>query len=954
VARVEHPSGSADAGVVRKLIRFGWAIAELRGRVRVGNDDPAVPKTIHRSRKYHALPLSWERSGTEQRIELGDVVITLADELGLNPNGAHLLDYQSNPASDKDIDAANRVVQLAQAVPADPRDALWARTWNAFTEALYKWDGYIQDTLATGPFGKASAYQLGRGLAETTWALDPAAPVSDVDGWQFLLGAERCLALTQLLERLDQHFRPLVAKSVMASLRRWQELADDKDRRTPAAAVFLRTQAVLWRDFLVTDRDPKTLVAASKPFQAATIRPLLSKLRPQILLAGLSIVVLVIAAIAISLLGNNPISAATAVLGFFGITSSGLSARLKQTATGMVKTATEGIDANLVVDAITRLPPGPPGVRATPGGAPPGAALNQVTVDMVNADSAAATPPPPASLRVKHVIVLALENRSFDHLLGFLDHPDPNFDGLGDGDYTNPGWKGQPAVAATPDGKRVLPLDPDHSHDAVMEQLSAQGKGPNWHPSNQGFVTSYERKGRRLAEPTFRGPVGRLFEWLSGLLHRPSKKVKGRGPLAMRCQPPESVPVLATLARQFGVCTRWFASVPGETWPNRNFLHAATSAGETNIYPRFYTDRTIFEVLEDAGQTWHIYHDDTPQVWAFTNLWNTPERHAKWFELSDFAQHVANDQLPAYSFIEPNQRPPLHTLDHAPLIGEADVSNSQHPGNNLVSNAAYDTYSSDQPTDFSRAEQFIATVYEALRTSPAVFERSILFITHDEHGGLFDHVPPPTGVPNPGDSLHLVARFLRFLFRRSAKAFDFTMLGPRVPAIVVSPFIPAGTVSTDVRDHASVPATLRALFAPQAQPLSHRDAWSAPFHTLLTVDKDQPRTTDLPDLSGAVAGEPSAPPPTAESDQAIPARQAAKAKVPTHYKDLFVLAKKVDKRLKKQGVPEAGVPIRTPRMVKPHRVSQVFMREANRAREPSNGKPESTEASVARQAKVRK
>src|SRR6266568_579145 len=149
MALVEHPSGSSNAEAVRQLIRFGWAIAELRGRVRVANDDPAVPKAIHRNRKYHALPLSWERSAREQLIELGDVVITLANELDLAPNGAHLRDYQGDPASDTDIGTPNRVVDLAQAVPADPSDANWDRTWNAFTEALYLWDGDIQDKLAT-------------------------------------------------------------------------------------------------------------------------------------------------------------------------------------------------------------------------------------------------------------------------------------------------------------------------------------------------------------------------------------------------------------------------------------------------------------------------------------------------------------------------------------------------------------------------------------------------------------------------------------------------------------------------------------------------------------------------------------------------------------------------------------------------------------------------------------
>jgi phospholipase C len=258
---------------------------------------------------------------------------------------------------------------------------------------------------------------------------------------------------------------------------------------------------------------------------------------------------------------------------------------------------------------------------------------------------------------VDHVVVLALENRSFDHLLGYLDHPDASFDGLrGAGPYTNPGLHAGDVMSASPDAKTVLPVDPDHSHDAVMGQLGMVGRRASG-PTNQGFVASYERKGRGRAVSSHSGPLG----WVVDLFHRlvnPGAAVKGRGPLIMSCHAEESVPVLSTLAKQFAVCTRWFASVPGETWPNRNFLHAATSAGEVDIQPGFYADTTIFEVLEGAGKSWH-----TPQVWAFVNLWSTPARRANWFPSSAFTEHVAAGTLPNYSFIEPNQRPPVHLMD---------------------------------------------------------------------------------------------------------------------------------------------------------------------------------------------------------------------------------------------------------------------------------------------------
>ncbi len=94
-----------------------------------------------------------------------------------------------------------------------------------------------------------------------------------------------------------------------------------------------------------------------------------------------------------------------------------------------------------------------------------------------------------------------------------------------------------------------------------------------------------------------------------------------------------------------------------------------------------------------------------------------------------------------------------------------------------------------------------------------------------------------------------------WLLRRKTASFDFTMLGPRVPAVVVSPCIAAGKVDDTVRDHASVPATLRAVFAPDASPLTRRDAWSYPFHTLANLDQPR-RGSDMPDLSGYVRRQP--------------------------------------------------------------------------------------------------
>jgi phospholipase C len=482
---------------------------------------------------------------------------------------------------------------------------------------------------------------------------------------------------------------------------------------------------------------------------------------------------------------------------------------------------------------------------------------------------------------IDHVIVLMLENRSFDHMLGYLPHPSNDFDGLlHGGPYQNGGWNNGPAVPVSSDAKYVLPVDPDHSHDAVMLQMGATGQGAAREVTNQGFIDSYERKGRGLAAPAFEGLLAPILGPIFGPKAGPG--TAGRGPLIMGCQTPQQVPVLSTLALQFGVCTRWFCPVPGETWPNRNFVHAATSDGTTIIVTRFYENPTIFELLEQAGKTWRIYYDDTPQVWAFKGLWDNEKRAGNWFRFGDFATHVAAGDLPSYTFIEPNHRPPVH-------MGQPDQSNNQHPGNNLVADDQYDGYQSNPDGDFKRAEALIAKVYESLRANPQVFERTLLLITYDEHGGFYDHVPPPVGIPAPDvpNDPGVIGKLMDVLFRRKTSSFDFTMLGPRVPAIVISPYVQPATVDATIRDHASVPATLRALFAPNVAPLTKRDAWSPPFHDLLTLDT--PRTADLPDLSAYVVAGPAV--------AAPPLPVGPEPPIPSYFQDLLDLAKSVDSQL---------------------------------------------------------
>ena len=504
-------------------------------------------------------------------------------------------------------------------------------------------------------------------------------------------------------------------------------------------------------------------------------------------------------------------------------------------------------------------------------------------------------------MSVEHIVVLCLENRSFDHMLGYLPHPNPAFAGLRGGALSNPDASGTP-IPASPDATAVLPFGPDHSHDAVMAQLALAGPPWNRVPTHQGFVGSYERKTAGQHPPRFGG----VFGWARRLLHRPQPGATGRGPLVMRCQSSERVPVLATLAIEFAVFDHWYCSVPGETWPNRNYLHAATSDGETNIVIRPYTNRTIFELLEDHGHDWRIYHDGMAQAWAYPALWDTPERHAKWWPIDTFADHVQAEDLPAYSFIEPRHQPPSAPLDQLQAARQLlGTGNSQHPENNLVDNTAYDSFTPQSETDFDRGERLLASVYEALRTNPTLFASTVLVVTYDEHGGLYDHLPAPERVPSPGDHKTLLARLFDSVYRESATRFDFTRLGVRVPTVVISPLIPAATLESALFEHASVPATLRAVFAPDAGPLTGRDAHARSFNHLWAATQVR---TDLPDLS-AHTQPPTAPRQAAQrppgSADAPPPPTEPSGWTPDYYTDFLQQADAVRQHLRAVGEPEA-------------------------------------------------
>ncbi|NLF10442.1 MAG: alkaline phosphatase family protein [Anaerolineaceae bacterium] len=386
--------------------------------------------------------------------------------------------------------------------------------------------------------------------------------------------------------------------------------------------------------------------------------------------------------------------------------------------------------------------------------------------------------------RIQHLLVLMLENRSFDHMLGYLEYsPGTPFEGLSgrEAEMGNPLPDGQ-VLPPTPDASYAMHPGPGHSHDDVLDQLleSADRSRP-YRLANRGFAANYAAR------------------------YNP-----GHGALAMGCFTPDRLPVLATLAREFAVCDHWFCSVPGATWPNRNFCHAGTSGGQVNIVVQAYRDKTIFEQLSETNRDWSIYYGGfPPQSLAFTRLWRPSDLN--WLQrfkpIDRLYRAIENDRLPHYAFIEPD------------MVGK--LSDSQHPG-------------MGGEMDFRAGERLIWRIYSALRANPEVARKSLLVITYDEHGGFFDHVPPPQG-----DEWSVEPAYRS---PDGSYSFPFDLLGPRVPAVLISPWIEAGTVDQTVYDHASIPATVRKLLHVDAQPLTHRDSMTNTFEQVLvrTTPREMP------------------------------------------------------------------------------------------------------------------
>lgn len=375
--------------------------------------------------------------------------------------------------------------------------------------------------------------------------------------------------------------------------------------------------------------------------------------------------------------------------------------------------------------------------------------------------------------RIKQWVVVMFENRSFDNLLGHLPHIDAE-DGIRGRDIELPYPKGIVRVHPATNFTDPIP-DPGEEYVDVNVQLFGayrpesnkhraaytvfpdfmvdpfNAPQPGQRPSMDGFALNYYYTAlwqleRELSDAEMQG-VGAVFT-------------------------PGTAPVINTLAEQYAVFTHWHCDVPSCTFPNRTFYHAGTSAGrvQNNITYDYAWDNdlpNLFDLMSEHGTTWKCYYDASQVVplsainlagAKHVDLWRDHSAH-----MPEFYSDCANGMLPQYSWVEPRM-----------MFGELD---DYHP-----------------PTDVRAAEQFLARVYNAVRTSPQ-WDSTALVIMFDEHGGCYDHVPPPAAVPPDGHP--------------GEQGFGFDRLGVRVPTIVVSPFTKRGTVIRDLHTNTSMTHTLQ-------------------------------------------------------------------------------------------------------------------------------------------------
>ena len=290
--------------------------------------------------------------------------------------------------------------------------------------------------------------------------------------------------------------------------------------------------------------------------------------------------------------------------------------------------------------------------------------------------------------KIEHVIVLVMENRAFDHVLGFLKETNNEIDGClpNASGCSNPDDPLNPQKWTTVGNTAVYKtvVDPGHSIHSTYDQIYPFGGATNASSSTMmGFIKNYRAK---TGDETSAETIMQGFA-------------------------PEHVPIISTLAKEFAVVDGWFASVPGPTEPNRCYVVSATSHGmgtnDVNQMVKGLPQKTMFRQVLEMGLDYRLYMKQVPATIMFKEMRRKSARK-RYRMFPAFLEDLASGNIPDFSFIEPG-------YFDTPLAAASD----QHPDH-----------------DVSAGEALIKEVYEAVRASPT-WNSTALIITWDEHGGFF-------------------------------------------------------------------------------------------------------------------------------------------------------------------------------------------------------------------------
>ena len=376
------------------------------------------------------------------------------------------------------------------------------------------------------------------------------------------------------------------------------------------------------------------------------------------------------------------------------------------------------------------------------------------------------------------VVVLMMENRSFDHFLGWLPGADGKQTGLS---FSDANGLAHATYALAPDYQGCRFHDPKHDWLSVQRQYDG-GACDGWLQTQ---------------------PAGDLF------------------PIGYYAE--ADLPITASLARGHTTLDRYFCSMMGNTGPNRLYAWSATmdSLGFDGVLSGIGTRPSnlplaIWDRLADAGVSGGYYAGKEPNSYQYASK----KYDAITYPHDQFFAAAANGTLPAVTFIDPD----LPTFEEF-----AGTSYDDHPF-----------------TDVRQGEAFIAKVYRALAQSPQ-WDRMVFVLTFDEHGGFYDHVPPPVVVDET-------------VLAGAGPHPDLKRLGFRVPCVTMGPFAPARIVHDGPYEHCSVLRMIEWRW--NLQPMTARDRSARNLAEVLDFSQRRP-PVELP------AFDPGPPPPCTAADLSV-------------------------------------------------------------------------------------